>query len=87
MSSESGYEYVGDLIERTSLGGALYNNLPIATNSEGFLDSSFFDFRVHVLSTAPSPLRVGLLWYDTANTTLKVYNGSTWTTITTTPLV
>lgn len=34
-----------------------------------------------VKSTAPSSPVKWMLWYDTTNSVLKVYNGSTWQTI------
>ena len=47
-----------------------------------FLDENF----IHLLenssnSTAPTAPLTGQLWWDSTNTLMKVYNGSTWKTI------
>jgi len=40
-------------------------------------------FRVEILAADPSNLVDGQIWYNTTSGTLKIYNGSTTRTITT----
>jgi len=57
------------------------NNVNVSTVAANIVDVNAFADTYFISATAPGAPTAGDLWYDTSASSIRVYNGSTWTTV------
>jgi len=57
------------------------NNVNVSTVAANIVDVNAFADTYFISATAPGAPTAGDLWYDTSASSIRVYNGSTWSTI------